>query len=166
MKCSNPACMNVVTNRGKYCSRSCAAKVNNSKHPKRKLEGLCKGCGCKVSSQRVYCDNCFDMRIVNPSKYTEAEKRILASNSVVKFRQRVKQDLVAYKGGACVRCGYSRCSDALEFHHVDPSQKDFSISGKSLSFEIMKKEVDKCILVCSNCHKEIHAELRQDLLVL
>jgi predicted HNH restriction endonuclease len=37
-------------------------------------------------------------------------------------------------------------------------EKDFSISGKTLSFEKMKKEVDKCILVCSNCHSEIHSE--------
>lgn len=166
MDCTNLLCNKQAVKRGKFCSKSCAATYNNTKAPKRKPEGSCKGCGCEISSQRVYCDSCFDMRVVNPSKYTEEEKRKLASNSVVKFRQRVKQELIQYKGGKCSKCGYNKCSDALEFHHIDPSQKDFSISGKSLSFEVMKEEADKCILVCSNCHKEIHAELRQDLLVL
>ena len=78
------------------------------------------------------------------------------SNYVINWRKRTKRKLVDYKGGKCVKCGYKKCIEALEFHHVDPNGKDFSVAGKSLSFERMKKEVDKCILVCANCHKEIH----------
>ena len=52
-----------------------------------------------------------------------------------------------------------RSIDALEFHHKDPNEKDFTISGKSWSFERLKNEVDKCILVCSNCHCEIHEKI-------
>ena len=44
----------------------------------------------------------------------------------------------------------------MEFHHLDPNEKDFTISGKSWAFERLKKEVDKCILVCNRCHTEIH----------
>ena len=44
----------------------------------------------------------------------------------------------------------------MHFHHNDPNEKDFTIGGKSYSLEKLKKEADKCILVCSNCHSEIH----------
>ena len=83
------------------------------------------------------------------------------SDRVSKRRKKVKQLLVEYKGGKCERCGYDKCISALEFHHLDPSKKDFGISGNgnTLSIERMKKEADKCILVCSNCHKEIHDAL-------
>jgi len=77
---------------------------------------------------------------------------------VVEWRKRVKLKLVDYKGGKCEKCDYSKCVDALEFHHIDPNEKDFTIGGKSWSFDRLKNEVDKCILVCSNCHKEIHFE--------
>lgn len=78
---------------------------------------------------------------------------------VKRFRHKVKERLVEYAGGKCCKCGYDRCMSALEFHHLDPNEKDFGIGerGKTLSFEKMKKEVDKCILVCANCHREIHA---------
>lgn len=59
-------------------------------------------------------------------------------------------------GMACV-CEYNRCYSALEFHHKDPSEKDFTISKHpNWKFERLKPELDKCILVCSNCHREIH----------
>ena len=81
------------------------------------------------------------------------------SESVILWRKRTKVKLIEYKGGKCEICGYNRCITALEFHHLNPNEKDFSISGRSLSFDRLKNEVDKCILVCSNCHSEIHAGL-------
>jgi ribosomal protein L30E len=80
---------------------------------------------------------------------------------VVDFRKRTKIKLVEYKGGKCEKCEYKKCIEALEFHHLNPNEKDFTISGKSWSFDRLKEEVDKCILVCSNCHKEIHYELKK-----
>jgi len=76
-------------------------------------------------------------------------------NGVISWRRRTKEKLVAYKGGKCEVCEYDRCLQALEFHHLNPEEKDFTISGKSWSFERMKAEVDKCILLCSNCHQEV-----------
>lgn len=66
---------------------------------------------------------------------------------------------VAYKGNECQCCGYDRYIGALEFHHVDPEQKDFGIASKGYthSWEKVKKEIEKCVLVCANCHREIHA---------
>lgn len=60
------------------------------------------------------------------------------------------------KGGKCVRCGYDKCLKALEFHHIDPSKKDFTISNDHFRLADAVKEIDKCILICSNCHKEFH----------
>jgi DNA invertase Pin-like site-specific DNA recombinase len=89
----------------------------------------------------------------------ERKKQVV--NNVIQWRRRKKIELVDYKGGRCNKCGYDKCIDALEFHHLNPEDKDFTISGKSWSIERLKKEVDKCILVCSNCHKEIHYEIKK-----
>jgi len=82
------------------------------------------------------------------------------SQAVIDWRKRSKEKLIEYKGGKCEKCGYNKCIGALEFHHVNPDEKDFAISSKSYSFERLKKEADKCLLVCANCHTEIHEELR------
>jgi IS30 family transposase len=83
-------------------------------------------------------------------------KKVSNSEAVIEWRKRTKIKLVEYKGGKCQLCDYNKSLNALHFHHLDPSEKDFSISGKSLSFDKLKSEVDKCVLVCSNCHSEIH----------
>lgn len=95
-------------------------------------------------------------------KLTEDEVRQNNSKAVQKRRLKLKQLSVDYKGGCCERCGYKKSLSALEFHHLDPNEKDFSISknGDTKSWERIKKELDKCILVCANCHREIHDELR------
>lgn len=76
---------------------------------------------------------------------------------VTEHGQNIKARGVAYLGGECVCCGYSRCFASLQYHHVDPSKKEFTIGKKkSLKWESIRQELDKCILVCSNCHYEIH----------
>ena len=60
------------------------------------------------------------------------------------------------KGGKCSRCGYDKCLKALEFHHIDPSKKDFTISNDHFRLKDAIEESKKCILLCSNCHKEFH----------
>lgn len=81
------------------------------------------------------------------------------SEKVIRYRIRLKQRLIEYKGGKCSRCGYNKdCPPAYDFHHRNPKEKDFQISGSCIGLEKMKKEVDKCDLVCRNCHAEIHDE--------
>ena len=65
---------------------------------------------------------------------------------------------IEYKGGKCENCGYNKYEGALEFHHIDVSKKDFSISrAKLTSFsDDVKLELDKCRLLCANCHREEH----------
>ena len=75
-----------------------------------------------------------------------------------KPKQRFKEECIVYKGGSCIRCGYNKCPAALEFHHREPNEKEFSlrdVNEVTLTQKI-KAELDKCDLVCSNCHKEIH----------
>lgn len=81
------------------------------------------------------------------------------SESVIRAQKRKKQHAVDVFGGKCCRCGYNKCVDALEFHHLDKTTKEEKPSYVIMrwSWERAKKELDKCILVCSNCHKEIHA---------
>lgn len=84
-------------------------------------------------------------------------------NQNVLDRQRLwKQKAIEYKGSKCCICSYDRCNAALEFHHKDPSQKDFQLAaGRLKKFENSRAELDKCVLVCSNCHREIHLGLVQ-----
>lgn len=70
--------------------------------------------------------------------------------------QKTKLKCISYKGGECQICGYKKSIRSLTFHHVHPEEKSFGISGGTKSFEKLKPELDKCILVCTNCHGEIH----------
>lgn len=76
-----------------------------------------------------------------------------------RFRKSQKIKAVEYKGGKCFLCGYSKCIEALHFHHLDPTQKDFGISktGQTYVWEKLKQELDKCVCLCANCHAEVHA---------
>jgi len=81
------------------------------------------------------------------------------ADKVVNWRRRAKIKLIHYLGDKCQICGYDKpIPSAYAFHHRDPSTKKFTISGKTLSFEKLKKEADKCDLLCRNCHAELHDE--------
>lgn len=68
-----------------------------------------------------------------------------------------KKKAVELMGGACSRCGYCRNYSALEFHHMDPNEKDFDFNvGRRRSWDKMVEELKKCVLLCSNCHREEH----------
>ena len=92
-------------------------------------------------------------------KRTYQERRKYLLKAVQRRREKVRLMAVSYKGGCCQICGYDRCIEALEFHHLDPTQKDFGISqkGYTRSWEKVKEEADKCVLLCANCHREVHA---------
>ena len=84
----------------------------------------------------------------------------MSYEDVKNSRTRQKERAVKAMGGKCSTCGYDKCLSALEFHHLNPEEKEFSISqNTNLAWEQIKDELKKCVLVCSNCHKEIHTEL-------
>src|SRR3989344_3220338 len=83
--------------------------------------------------------------------------------AVDKRRKKMRQMAVEYKGGKCKLCGYNKCAQALDFHHLDPSKKDFGISadGITRAWSRIKAELDKCVMICANCHREVHSGLTQ-----
>jgi len=82
------------------------------------------------------------------------------TGAVVKYRQLKKIKLVELYGGCCRACSYTKTTSNLHFHHVNPLTKKFSIShGYTRSWEDLIIEANKCILLCSNCHTEIHEGL-------
>lgn len=103
------------------------------------------------------CSRCGE---TDPSKFYGRKKTICGkchSKYTTQKGREKKLKAVEYKGGKCEICGYDKCINALDFHHKDPSQKDLSFKSKrGWSWNKLKVELDKCILVCSNCHREIH----------
>ena len=134
-----------------YCSRSCAVSVNNSLKPKRK----------RVVKQKIII-KCIECDVVIPNvtrsrKYCTDCKRKRNIRRTTQYRRDLKRRSVEYLGGSCRLCGYNRSVRALDFHHVDESQKSFTISAyANLSWPKIVKELDKCILLCANCHREKH----------
>ena len=102
---------------------------------------------------RKYCYECSPHENENMSH----------AQAVTIKRRAIKKMLIGYKGGKCQHCGYDKCMRALEFHHLNPEEKDFRLS-KNLSKSIasLKSEADKCILLCSNCHAEEHQRLYEE----
>jgi hypothetical protein len=76
------------------------------------------------------------------------------------WRYRTKLRMIESFGSKCCICGYSKCVSALDFHHLNPQQKDFSPSAaraSSSSWQKICDELRKCVMVCANCHREIHS---------
>lgn len=85
------------------------------------------------------------------------------SEAVKKWRANAKEKLVQAFGGKCCICGYNK-SVSLEFHHINPLEKDGSwgsFRGDIKSWSTIVEEMKKCAMVCSNCHKEIHGNITQ-----
>ena len=81
---------------------------------------------------------------------------------VRRYLENLKTRAMKYGGGECQKCGYDKCWRALHFHHIDPLKKEFNIfEGRPGHFKVrnwdkLKIEIDKCILLCANCHTELH----------
>ena len=85
----------------------------------------------------------------NPNNYLKQQERALTR----------KLELIEEKGGKCEICGYDKNIAALDFHHLNPEAKLFQLDSRHLSNTTivkLREEADKCILVCANCHREIH----------
>lgn len=115
----------------------------------------CKICGETFetkNSTRIYCYQCSVESSRSDNKTRKHQKTILRKN--------MKLQAIKMLGGKCSVCGYDKCVDALEFHHKNPNEKEFKLgSENTISWEEYKNELRKCILVCSNCHKEIHSKI-------
>lgn len=120
-----------------------------------------------MKENKKYCPYCkkekpfSDFYIRASGKYSGYCIECMQKESVTRFRKN-KLEAVAYKGGKCEICGYEKCVDALEFHHLSPDEKDPNFKRmRGWKKERREKELDKCILVCSNCHREIHSGMNK-----
>lgn len=106
----------------------------------------------KTDKERV-CVRCDKSHFYNTS--------LCPSCQVVLSRKNQKLKAIQFLGGECALCGYNKCPAALEFHHLDPSQKEFNIgqSGATRSWQLVQQELLKCILLCANCHREVEAQV-------
>ncbi len=97
------------------------------------------------------------------SYYLNSKGKLNNSNRRKKNRNEFRAECRQLLGAKCIICGYSKCQNALHFHHIDPKTKKFTVSDafarKSYSQEEVETEIKKCILVCANCHAEIHSGL-------
>lgn len=123
-----------------------------------------------TKGRKKFCSSvCSDInknprKIVQPCDIIKVLNDKSTDNNVRKQRRRsLKRIAVMYKGGKCNECGYSKSLKALDFHHIEPSHKDFVISSrKDSTFDAIKSELDKCILLCSNCHREEHERIEKN----
>lgn len=114
-----------------------------------------------ISNNNRYCK-------IHNTEYASSPSGVYRCNKcdverVTQARKELKIKAVEYKGGKCEVCGYSKSMSALEFHHTDPNIKEKNIARYSTrQWEKVANELDKCILVCANCHREIHDEIRNN----
>lgn len=98
------------------------------------------------------------------AQWPEKWKKTLQLSNYRRSQKR-KNQLVKMSGGKCLICGYNKCVDALIFHHRNPEEKLFGMDLATLAqkkWETVEKEWEKCDLLCSNCHVELHYSLKHN----
>lgn len=112
----------------------------------------CRVCEKNLSSENFY--------VASNKKNTDKICKSCKHDRMQTHRKAIKQWAVEYKGGKCMVCGYHKYNGSLDFHHLDPREKDTKFSiGKSFNKEKLIKELDKCVLLCKNCHAEVHGNV-------
>ena len=121
--------------------RSCIAQERRERREANKTNGICS-CGSPTFNNTYLCETCY------------TKQRIRSSRA----RVNVKDKAVKYLGGKCLDCGFvTSYAVVYDFHHRDPAKKDFGIAScRGRSFESLKSELEKCDLLCSNCHRIRH----------
>jgi predicted RNA-binding Zn-ribbon protein involved in translation (DUF1610 family) len=140
---SNPEIAKIIG-----CHRTTVAKILKKFNIERKeiKNKICKVCSKNISNNER-----------NRSRCNSCNTRIR--------RYRTKLAAVTYKGGECQKCGWKGPMAAFEFHHNDDN-KEFNIgSAANKSWKIVKKEIDKCELLCSNCHRIEHSKHDDEILL-
>lgn len=187
-ECGNDAGIDKNGHERKFCGSSCSAKYSNKTNPKRKLTKKCKRCNILIRSSYTFCSpdcmNNYKLEIKSKKKI-ETHKKCSQCKEVLplasfnfygdKYHTKCKECfkkylldknennkriLVEENGGKCTRCGYDKHFRVLQFHHVDPKEKDFALSARSyVKLETLREEAKKCVLLCPNCHIEKHLGL-------
>jgi 5-methylcytosine-specific restriction endonuclease McrA len=100
-----------------------------------------------------FCKKCASKRVRGRSR--EVREQYIAKAK--EYQERKRRAALKEAGAYCQRCGYSEFSSGLAFHHVNPEEKENSTPLASLGMKRFMREVDKCVVLCSNCHHALHA---------
>ncbi len=129
--------------------------------PARMIDGVlhktCRGCKQELPyrEEHFYVKSLWGQR--------RALCKICSRKSKNNRNNKLKQWAVDLLGGKCIVCSYDKYIGSLDFHHKDPNEKDFCISSKKAKSEL-EAELKKCIVVCRNCHGEVHGGLHPNIL--
>jgi predicted HNH restriction endonuclease len=138
----------------KYTTKKCSRcfkikKISFFRQDKQKKDGLCS-----------WCNECQDE--YSTQRHKTHSKNY--ANTARERRKRGKRWAIEYKGAKCARCGEQVEDVCYDFHHLNPKQKEISVGVlMDRKKEAIIKEIKKCIMVCANCHRIIHKELRDAL---
>lgn len=128
---------------------------------------ICKSCG--RSDVQFYADKrnryghkpvcitCYNAKRNAPTQRAKHTQYIKEYGALKRAER--KQAFVTLAGGCCQRCGYHEFTSALTFHHVDPASKEYAPNKITVLLNTQRgyDELDKCILLCGNCHYAYHA---------
>ena len=152
----------------KTCTKCQETKLISEFHKDARLKSgrtsRCKSCACKY--KRAYYASSEGKAKIKAYNQRNAEKRSAYSKQYsqkyrdAQFKNQRKLEFCLYKGGCCSKCGFQANEDtiaAFDFHHVNSSEKEYTPSDMlMMKKERVFKELDKCILLCSNCHRILH----------
>lgn len=146
--CGYSACVSALEFHHRDASSKRFAVGNFTGSLRRLLEEV-EGCD-------LLCANCHRTRHAR-------ERAVRPGHPVVEHRRRRKRRAVVYMGRSCVACGRDGVAAIFEFHHLDPAQKEFGITQDGIphSWEKTIAELAKCVMLCANCHREVHAGVRE-----
>jgi hypothetical protein len=128
-----------------------------------------------MNKRQIYYQKNKDTIIQNTKKYRKENKEkcnIYNKRHYQKNKEKIKKQylnnkliLNNLKINGCSMCGYDKCLSALDFHHIELKLKKFNITTNAMvrKYDILINELNKCVLLCSNCHRELHEKVRGDI---
>jgi len=148
---------------GKEKTEDCFPKSRANKDG---LYSYCKDCHSERRKKEYYAD-IEKARAKRIKYYYDNQEKVLKQRAeyraknrdLIQQRDKKRNDafLIFKEGLKCEFCGYNKCGASLDFHHKDPNEKDTSVGSlRKSTMEKILQEVSKCIVLCKNCHYELH----------
>ena len=137
-----------------YCSTSCAAKANNKKYIKRKLEGKCKVCHSSISSSATYCKKCWKIKHPKPDNRTIKEVGKYQGSGRYSLIREHARKLLNGSLGTCEFCGYSKHTQVCHVKAIKDFDKSCTVAEVNAPMNLL--------VLCPNCHWELDHELLED----
>lgn len=127
---------------------------------------LCRRCGIEKVESEFTRNGKYRKNICRECTYNSELKRKQSpeyTERLAQYRknrkQEFKQKILEFFGGKCAHCGLVAIPDVYDVHHINPDEKEFQIgTNMGISWVRMESELKKCILLCANCHRKIHAK--------